>query len=672
MHEPVAKRVAHVWRRPTGDVDDPWAWLADRDDPDTLAYLRAENDAADAWFAEHGELVDAVYGELRSRIQETDQSPPVRHGRWWYTSSTMEGADYPVHRRGPTAETADRDVLLDENVEATGHPFFALGAFDLGHDQQLLAWSADLDGSERYTMRIRDLRTGRDLDDVLEGTAGAGTAWAAGDHHLFYVTDDEHRRPCRVWRHERGTPQAADVLVFEEPDEHFSVGIDLSRSGQWILIDVESQTTSETRLIRADEPERAPQIVRPRRDGIEFGVDHWGDRFVIVTNEVHPDFAVMTAPLDDPGRWTTLVAGSPGRRILGVEPFAEHVVLVQWRAAQPELCIVGRDGTERVLQLSDEPHDVALDANPEYDSTTVRYLYQSYTVPAEHHAHDLRTDERTLLKRTAVVGVDLSRYVAERHWATAPDGVAVPVDVVRRADAAQPAPTVLYGYGSYEISLAPWFSPARLSLLDRGISFAVAHPRGGGELGRQWYLDGKLLHKRNTFTDTIAAAEHLVATGLARPGRLAVRGASAGGLLVGACVTMRPDLFAAAVAEVPFVDVVTTMSDPDLPLTVTEWEEWGDPRIEPWATYMLGYSPYDQTSARDYPALMVTGGLNDPAVSYHEPAKWVAKLRALRTNDAPLVFRCELGAGHRGPSGRYDAWRDEARVVAFLLVALAG
>ncbi len=668
----MAKQVPHVWDRPTGPVPDPWAWLRDRNDPDTIAYLEAENAHTAAWFAPHEPLVEALFTEIRSRIQETDESVPARKGDWWYVSRTVEGQPYGIHCRGRSAETATEQVLLDENLEAVGHEYFALGAFDVSPDHRLLAWSVDLDGSEHFTLRVRDLDRGLDLDDELHNTSWGGTAWSADSQHLWYVTADEHERPCRVWRHRIGTAQTDDVEVWFEPDERFYVSIELTRSGEWIVIDSSSQTSSEVRLLPADDPSGSPRVVRPRESDHEYHVDHWGDRFVVLSNDGAEDFRVLTAPLDDPAAWTELVPHRPGQRITRIEPFAGHLVLHEWSQAQPRVRLIGRDGSESTLDLGDEPHDVELGANPEWDTTVVRVSYESLTTPHTVLDHDLATGERTVRKRTPTPNVDLARYVATREWATAPDGTRVPLDVMRLADARPDgtAPALVYAYGSYEASMPPWFSVARLSLVDRGWTWALAHPRGGGELGRRWYLDGKLLHKRNTFTDTIACAEHLVATGWAAPGRVAVRGGSAGGLLVGACVTMRPDLWGAAVAEVPFVDVVTTMSDPSLPLTVTEWDEWGDPRSEPFASYLASYSPYDNTVPADYPALYITAGLHDPRVSYHEPAKWTAKLRAVATGDAPILLRCEMGAGHAGPSGRYERWRDEARVLAFLLVVL--
>ena len=673
MHAPIAKQVPHTWQRPTGPAADPWAWLRDRNDPDTIAYLDAENRHSDAYFELHAPLVEQLFGEIKSRVQETDLWAPVRNGDWWYVSRTEEGASYPIHCRGRSAETATDHVILDENVEAGDEEYFSVNAFDLDPQQQLLAWSSDTDGSEQYTMRFRDLATGVDLPDELEGTTWGGTAWSSDGTWLFYVTPDEQMRPSCVWRHRLGTPQSADVKVYEEADERFYVYIDLSRSRQWIIIDTASKISSEVRLIPADQPEAEPLLVRSRQPDLEYGLEHWGDRWAVLTNHEATDFRLMTAPIDEPANWTELVAHQAGRRIMAAEAFAGHLVLHEWLDAQPRLRVLFRDGAEHVLHVADEPHDVELDNNPEWNTTTVRYTMQSLTTPASVFDADVRSGAATLVKQTPVLGIDLTQYVAERLWATAADGTAVPVDIVRHRSVQSDGTAALavYGYGSYESSTPPWFSVARFSLLDRGVVWALVHPRGGGELGREWYLQGRLEHKRNTFTDTIACVEHLTATGWGHPARGSLRGGSAGGLLVGACITMRPELFRAAVAEVPFVDVVTTMSDPSIPLTVTEWEEWGDPRTEPMASYMLSYSPYDQTAPHDYPALYITAGLNDPRVSYHEPAKWIAKLRATRTNDATLIMRCEMGAGHGGPSGRYESWRDEARTLAFILTETA-
>jgi oligopeptidase B len=669
---PRAEPIPFVRHRPTGDVVDEYAWLGDRDDPSTIAYLEAENEHADAWFAAHADEVETLFGEIRSRIQETDVAAAVRKDDWFYVSRTVEGRSYAIHGRGRTADTATEQIVLDENTEAEGHAYFDLGAYEISPDHSMVAWSADIAGDEHYTLRIRDLASGRDLPDRLDDTTWAGVAWSSDGGHLFYVLPDEQERPYRVMRHRLGTAQSDDVEVFVDHDERFYVGIAATRNGASIVIHTGSKLTSEAWVLPADDPTGRPELVRARTDDVEYHVDHWGDRWVILTDLDAVDFRVMTAPLDDPGRWTEFIGHQPGRRIGSVEPFAGHLALHVWQAAQPTIVVVDRDGDTTTLDIDAEPHDVEFGPNEVWDTTVVRLTHQSLTTPARVIDVDVATGAVTVVKQTPTPNVDLASYVSERRWATAPDGTRVPVDVVRHVDTPfdGTAPCCVYGYGSYEASMPPWFSVARLSLLDRGFVWALVHPRGGGELGRQWYLDGKLLAKRNTFTDTLAVCDHLVAERVAAPDRLAIRGGSAGGLLVGACITMRPDRFAAAVAEVPFVDVVTTMSDPSLPLTVTEWEEWGDPRSEPFASYIASYSPYDNTVPGGYPALYVTAGLNDPRVSFHEPAKWTAKLRAVRTDDRLMLLKTEMGAGHGGPSGRYDAWRDEARVLTFLLNTL--
>jgi oligopeptidase B len=670
---PVAPTKPHTWGRPTGPVEDPYAWLRQKDDPDTIAYLEAENAYSSAWFDAHGAQIEEIYGEIRSRIQETDESVPVQHGPWWYVTRTVEGENYPVFCRGTSIETADQ-VILDCNAEAAGHDFFDVHAVDPSPDHSLLAWSSDLDGGEVYTLRVRDLATGAELPDELTGTSSwGGVAWSSDGRWLFYARPDDQMRPHEIWRHRLGTPVADDVLVASEPDVRFNLDIAATRSEQWLVLTSNSRTSSEVSLIPAADPTAAPQLVRARADDVEYGVDHWGDRFVVLTNLDAPDFRVMTAPLDAPDAWDELIPHVVGRRFTQVEPFEGQLVLHEWSDAQPKIRVLFQDGTEDVLNFGGEPHDLELGSNPEWSTTSLRVMYTSLTTPASVYDVDVESGERTLRKQTPTPNVELEKYTSVRTWATAPDGTKVPMDVVRHVDtpADGTAPAVVYGYGSYEASIPPYFSSARISLLDRGVVWALVHPRGGGELGRNWWLDGRLTSKRNTFTDTMACADHLAAEGFADAGRLALRGGSAGGLLVGACITMRPDLFRSAVAEVPFVDVVSTMSDETLPLTANEWEEWGDPRVEPYASYMLGYSPYDNTHPAEYPALYVTAGLNDPRVSYHEPAKWVARLRASGAGRARLLLmRTEMGAGHGGPSGRYEAWRDEARTLTFLMATL--
>jgi oligopeptidase B len=677
---PSAPRDAHTWQRPTGAVDDHFAWMRQLDDPRLVEYLNAENEYSAAWFAPHASVIDSIFSEIKGRVQETDVSTPVMNGGWWYVGSTIEGKSYPLHHRGRTAADATAFLLLDENAEADrigATDYFDLGAFDASHDHMMFAWSTDVSGDERYDLRIRRFAEDgsyEDLGDHIASVSNSGTAWSSDGTVLFYVRADDQERPFQVWRHGVGTSTADDQLVFEETDERFYVEIGETRSDTWIVIHSGSKTSAEVRLIPSALPTVDPVVVAPRRADVDYQIDDWGDRLLMVTNaDDADDFCVLSAPTDAdwtlPSSWSELVAHEPGRRIIGVEPFASLLVVSEWHEAQPRLRIMFRDGSERVIDLGDEPHDVNLGANPEWTSTTIRFGTQSMTSPSTLFDEDAMTGERTLLRRIPTPNTDLDRYTASRVWATSADGTQVPIDFVHHVDTPLDgtAPGCLYGYGAYESSMPPWFSVARLSLLDRGVVWALAHPRGGGELGRHWYLDGKLENKQHSFDDMIASAEHLIEIGAIAPGRMAIRGGSAGGLLVGACMTQRPDLFCSVVAEVPFVDVISTMSDPTLPLTVTEWEEWGDPRIEPYATAMLAYAPYDNTRAEVYPAVYVTAGLNDPRVSVHEPAKWVARLREVGIGDKPIVLHTEMGAGHGGPTGRYEAWRDEARTLAFLL-----
>lgn len=657
--------------RVTGNVNDPYAWLLQKEDAETIPYLNAENAFADEWFAQHTPTIDAIFGEIKSRVKEDDSSYPVLHRGWWYASRTETGKSYAIHSRGTSADTATTNLLLDENIEAADSDYFSLSAFDVSNNGQLLAWSSDVDGGEMYTLRIRDLTTGKELADEIPNTTWGGTAWSTNDEWLFYVTADEAMRPDKVWRHKVGTSATEDVVVLEEPDERFFVGVGASRSGEWIIIDSSSKTSSECWVIDATTPTSSPMSIAPRRDDVEYQVDHWGDVFAITTNLNAVDFQVMTAPVSNPSTWTTFVGHIDGQRITQFDCFSTFAVMQRWVDGQQIISVVARDGSSRNIEILREPHEAEIDSNPDWTADGIRVSYQSLTSPNTTAWFSLATNKLRTLKQTEVIGTDLAQYVSERLWATASDGTKVPVDIVRHKDTPLngTAPGVVYAYGSYEISTPPWFSIARLSLLDRGWVWALAHPRGGGEMGRNWYNDGKLLNKRNTFTDTIACADHLATSSICDGTKLVVRGGSAGGLLVGACITMAPQRFAGAIAEVPFVDVVNTMSDPSLPLTVTEWEEWGDPREEPYASYILSYSPYDNTTNVTYPNLYVTAGLNDPRVSYHEPAKWVARLRH-ESPQTTVIFKCEMGAGHGGPSGRYEQWRDEARTLSFAIASV--
>ncbi len=669
---------------------DPWAWLRsdDRSDPEVLAHLEAENVFTAEALAPTEDLQAELFEEIKARIKETDLSVPYRKGAHWFYSRTEEGQQYPILCRTALAPPEDlpegdpmpgEEVMLDLNVLAGGADYFALGAFDLAPAQHLLLYSTDHDGSEQYAMRVRDLRTGDDLPDLIEDTS-YGTAWA-GDTTFFYVRIDAAMRPFQVWRHEVGTDAGADALVYEEADERFFVSVSLSLTEAWVHISTSSKVTSEELLVPAADPTATPVVVQPREQGIEYEITHApapdGDGFLVLTNaDGAVNFALHRVPVSTPGRehWEVVVAHRPDVKLEGVEAFEQHVVRYERREGVRRIVAMPYAGGERELVMPEAVYDTGPSTNAEFATTALRFSYTSLVTPGTLFEEDLASGDRRVLKVAPVVGGhDPSAYETGRLWATASDGTRVPISYVHRKGLALDgsAPCLLYGYGSYEISIDPGFSSLRLSLLDRGVVFAIAHVRGGGEMGRPWYDDGKLLHKQHTFTDFIAAAEHLVAAGYTRPERLAARGGSAGGLLMGAVANLRPDLFAAIVAEVPFVDCLTTILDETLPLTITEWEEWGNPKADPEVyAYVKGYSPYDNVAARPYPTVLATAGLNDPRVSYWEPAKWVQALRAATTSDRAVLLKTEMGAGHQGPSGRYDAWRDEAFVYAFLLDAL--
>jgi oligopeptidase B len=672
---------------------DPWFWLRDRDDPEVLDYLEAENTyTRDA--LEHLEpRREQLFGEIVGRIQETDASAPVRQGEHEYFSRTREGLQYAVHCRRPAGTpglpdpvalpgaTKGETVVLDENELAGAHDYFAVGDLSLSPDQRTAAYSVDTTGGERYDLRFRIPESATTLDDLVPDVY-YGTAWANDSATIFYTRPDDAMRPWQIWRHTLGTPTGDDVLVFQEDDDRFYVSIGRFRSGRYLSITSASKVTSEVWLVDADDPAAPPVVVEPRSQDHEYHVEHHsgpaGDHLFVLTNDAGAEnFKLVSTPLATPGRahWHEVLAHRPDVRLDDVDAFAGHLVVSERADAVERLRVLRLDDHAAVVDdheiaMPDAVYSAWLGTNLEYDTAVLRYGYTSLVTPSSAYDYDTEARAATLVKRQAVAGYEPERYESRREWAVAPDGTRVPISLVHRTDrrTAEPSPVLLYGYGSYEVSIDPTFSATRISLLDRGVVFAIAHVRGGGELGRHWYDDGKLLHKTNTFTDFVACAEHLVAEGWTRPDRLAARGGSAGGLLMGAVANLRPDLFRVIVAEVPFVDVLTTILDETLPLTITEWEEWGDPvHDDDVYALMKSYSPYDNVETKHYPAMLVTGGLNDPRVQYWEPAKWVAKLRATKTDDELLVLKMEMGAGHSGPSGRYDAWRDEAFVLAFVL-----
>jgi oligopeptidase B len=680
---PQARREPHRLTLHGDERVDEWYWLRERDNPEVLTYLEAENAYADAWLGGVAPLRDRIFEEIKGRIQETDESAPVPLGPWEYVSRTVEGSQYAMHCRRPRGgDAATTTVVLDENVLATGHDYFALGGFEVAPDHNVVAYSVDFNGGERYTLRFRDLTTGTDLDDTVANVT-YGLAWSDDSDSIFYVRPDETVRPFEVWRHVLGTPASADERVFGEDDERFYVGLDRTRSGRFALITSSSKLATEVWFIPTDAPDVAPRLVAPREQGHEYFVEHhWneerGDRFLIVTNQSGKarNFELVSAPCVDPARqyWTPLVPHRDDVKLDDVDAFAGHLVLSERSNGLTRLRVMSvDDGDIHEIVQPDPVYDTWVGANEEYETHTLRYGYTSLVAPPTDVDYDMRARNAVVVKTQPVLGgYDPNEYTSARVWAPSADGTQIPVSVVHRRDTAidGTAPLLLYGYGSYEHSSEPSFRASRLSLLDRGFVFAVAHVRGGGEMGRAWYEAGRLEHKTNTFTDFVAVADHLVAAGFAAADRVTARGGSAGGLLMGAVANLRPDRFAALVAEVPFVDVVTTMLDPSLPLTVTEWEEWGDPREPDAYARMKAYSPYDNVTDLPYPAMLVTTGLNDPRVQYWEPAKWVAKLRAHSTSGRPILLRTELGAGHGGRSGRYDAWRDEAIVLAFLCDAV--
>lgn len=684
---PIAERDP-VTRTHHGDtVTDQYEWLRDPQDPRTHAYLADENTWTEQQTAHLAGLRDQIYHEISERTRHTDMSVPTRHGSWWYYIRTIENQQYAVHCRRPIAHEEDwtppsgdepspqEQILLDANAEAEGYEFFSMGAFSISQDDRWLAWSVDTRGDERFTIRIKDLTTGELLDDVITGAA-PGATWSADAGHLFYTTLDDAWRPDSIWRHEIGAG-TEDVRVFHEPDERFFIGIGTSQSERWLMISASSKTTSEVLVLDARCPTEAFWPVWPRHDGVEYGLEHvvvdGRDEFWILHNAGAQDFELVRVPVDDVDDMSVLLPARPGVRLEDIDAFAGHVLVSYRQDALARIGII-RLNTGGPLELESVQFDAQLytagvGSNAQWEQPFVRIGMTSFTIPPRIYDLEIATGALILRKELPVLGdFDPEDYVQYRRWATAADGTQVPVSIVAHRDVDGPAPALLYGYGSYEISVDPGFSIPRLSLLDRGMIFAVAHVRGGGELGRQWYDNGKLLHKRNTFTDFIDCGQLLVDEGWTSPDRLVAEGGSAGGLLMGAVANMAPQLFCGILANVPFVDPLTSILDPSLPLTVIEWDEWGNPLESPEVyEYMKSYSPYENVTVQDYPAIAAVTSLHDTRVLYAEPAKWVARLRQNSTGDKPIVLKTEMSAGHGGVSGRYRAWHERAWELAWIL-----
>ncbi|MEU7630820.1 S9 family peptidase [Nocardia sp. NPDC049220] len=697
---PIAKTVP-TERVHHGDVFiDEYEWLRDKENSDVVAYLEAENAYTEAQTAHLGGLRDSIFDEIRARTQETDLSVPTRMGEYWYYSRSFEGKQYGVHCRCPIAaaatgidawtppqlevgtEVPGEQVLLDSNELAEGHDFFALGAFSVSHDGNLLAYSVDISGDERYVLRFKDLRTGELLGDEIAGTA-PGATWSLDGTHVFYQTVDGSWRPDTVWRHRLGATDP-DVKVFHEPDERYWVSIGATRSEKYLVIWVGSKITTEGWVLESDNPEGEFRVLLPRRDGVEYSAEHavisGEDRFLILHNDVvdgvkAENFVLAEAPVDDPSAMTLLIGHRDDVRLEDVDPFRDHLVLSYRREALTRIAVwpltESGYGERRELEFGLELFAVGTGANPEWEQPTLRIGLTSFITPMRVFDYVPATGELLLRKEQPVLGgFDANDYEQRREWAIAEDGTRIPISLVRRKNAATaaPKPLLLYGYGSYEASMDPSFSVSRLSLLDRGVVFAVAHVRGGGEMGRLWYENGKTLTKKNTFTDFVSCARHLIESGITAADRVVADGGSAGGLLMGAVANLAPELFAGILANVPFVDPLTSILDPSLPLTVIEWDEWGNPLADKDVyEYMKSYAPYENIEAKDYPAILAITSLNDTRVLYVEPAKWIAKLRATKTGDSPLLLKTEMSAGHGGVSGRYEKWKEVAFEYAWVL-----
>jgi oligopeptidase B len=675
---------------------DHYAWLRQKENPEVIAYLEAENAYTDAVLQPTEPFQEELYQEMLGRILQTDLSVPYSLRGFLYFTCTEEGKQYPVYcRRADRGGSLD-EMLLDLNRMAEGHSFLGLGAFDVSSDNQLLAYALDTTGFRQYTLHIKNLWSGREFPEAMERVTSA--AWAADNRTLFYTVEDATtKRAHRLYRHVAGSGEP-DALIYEEADERFRVEIERTRSGAFLLLVIASHTTSEVRFLPAAQPNGEFRLIVPRETDHEYYVDHhpnpltrearganpndMGGYFFIRTNSGGRTFRLVCAPVADPRRakWRQIIRNRPDVMLAGLDVFRSHIILTEREGGLPYLRIVdlGVESPDVLtashrIEFAEPAYNASMGSNPEFDATFVRYQYESFVTPRSVFDYDVRTRERVLRKEQPVLGgYDASQYVSERLHATAEDGARVPISLVRRRDTRLDgsAPLLLYGYGSYGHSIPVNFSSNRVSLLDRGVIFAVAHIRGGGELGKPWHDAGRLRHKRNTFTDFISVAEYLIAERYSNSQKLIIEGGSAGGLLMGAIANMRPDLFRMVINHVPFVDVLNTMLDASLPLTVGEYEEWGNPRIAEDYFYMKSYCPYTNLAAKAYPTMLVKTGLNDSQVMYWEPAKYVAKLRTVKTDTNALLFKTNMGAGHGGASGRYDYLREIALDYAFLLSEL--
>ena len=670
---PMAARKPQVLERFGEKRVDDYFWLRDKSNPEVIDYLNAENRYTEALMKPLEGFRESLYKEILSRIKETDESVPYRMHGYWYYQREVQGLQYPIYCRRKGAMDAPEEVLLDVNELAKGHKYTAVGLIDASPDGTKLAYTVDFTGFRQYTLHVKDLTTGELLRDTAVRVTS--TAWAADNRTLFYVEEHETtKRSYRLHRHSLDEPQ--DALVYEETDELYDIGVGNTRSDAYIVLASTSKDTSEMRVLGTHAPKGEFRVVEPRRAGHEYYLDHHGDEFFIRTNDKGRNFRLVRAPVSDPSsaNWKQVIAHRPLVMLEEIDCFKDFWVMLERDKGLLKLRVTDfASGESHFIAFDEEVYTAHPGANHEYDTGTFRFVYESLAMPRSWYDYDVGMRTRALLKRQPVLGgYDPADYESKALTAVAKDGTRIPISIVYRKALrkSEAQPLLLYGYGSYGIPIDPWFSTSRISLLDRGVIYAIAHVRGGGDRGRTWYDDGKLLAKKNTFTDFIACAESLIRRHYTAHDKLVIQGGSAGGLLVGAAVNMRPELFKAAVLQVPFVDVVTTMLDPSLPLTVPEYLEWGNPNEERDYRYMRSYSPYDNLAARSYPAMLVETSLNDSQVMYWEPAKYVAKLRTLKHDRNPLLLKTIMEAGHGGASGRYDYLREIALDFAFLLSQL--
>lgn len=655
---------------------DNYYWLNERENPEVIAYLEAENQYADACLKHTEPLQEQLFKEITSRIKQDDNSVPIKIRDYYHYTRFEEGKEYPIYCRKKHSLEAEEEVILDGNVLAEGHAFFEIGEVSLSEDDRLLAYSVDIVSRRIYTVYVKDLQKGEMVGEPIENTSG-NVVWASDNKTLFYGVKDETLRPCKIMRHRLGTNPSDDVMVFEETDETFVTYISKTKSRKYLIINSESTLSSECRILESDRPENSFRVFQERQPDMLYGIDHYGEHFYIQTNaDGARNYKIMRTPIGQTGKqnWEEVIAPRDQVMIEGFTIFSKFFVIEEREDGLVKIRVKSWDGqTDYYIDFGEPTYTAGVGANPDFDAVTLRFAYTSMTTPSSVFEYDMGKRTKTLLKQQEIVGgYNPNDYVTERLMAPSHDGVMVPISIVYKKELAKNGqnPLVLYGYGSYGSSMDAYFSLARLSLLDRGFVWAIAHIRGGEEMGRQWYEDGKMLNKKNTFLDFIACAEHLINNGYTSPQKMFAMGGSAGGLLVGAVVNMRPDLWKGVIAQVPFVDVVTTMLDESIPLTTGEYDEWGNPNEKQYYDYILSYSPYDNVEAKDYPAMLITTGLHDSQVQYWEPAKWAAKLRALKTDKNPLYLKTEMDYGHGGASGRFEGYKEVALEYAFMLDVL--